>query len=360
MQPFEWICISIIGLFTMVINILIFQQECKRRKLKQVKFTCEILQLSAFVCIGAGILFGFAIFVAFFDGICHIMYHLVVAMMAIQAFGMGCYQLSRLHYCFSQTKVYSKTGYPNWLFILMYIIGVLWCIYAVISPWFWIDMFLDCGIDKQFQFYTQGKSNTIITGHSDTVRHTTFYLVWDFGTLLLYIIKIISFQKYKFIDIDTYKHIMSILNRILILTILYEITGAVALLISIIHYQILIIRIAYWLSWGLVSIMLSCSMFLMQPHNIYQYRKLLKMLYASKLYYLCCCCVSIIRYEIEADNTEKENTYIEPEDNTEKENTHTDSGTTANLKDECTPTIKSTQFSHKESQDYDAQIAIID
>ena len=42
----------------------------------------------------------------------------------LQGLAMGLYQISRLFYCFSSSKVHSNKGYPNWVFILMYGVGI--------------------------------------------------------------------------------------------------------------------------------------------------------------------------------------------------------------------------------------------
>ena len=51
-----------------------------------------------------------------------------------------------------------------------------------------------------------------------------------------------------------------------------------------------IIYILEWFGMGMLSISFNYSMYLMQHHNTNQYRKFLKFLYISKLYYICCCC----------------------------------------------------------------------
>ena len=65
---------------------------------------------------------------------------------------MGFYQLSRLYYCFSKNKIYSNKAYPNYLFIIMYIIGILLLFIGILSAWFGYIIIGKCGINNKFQY----------------------------------------------------------------------------------------------------------------------------------------------------------------------------------------------------------------
>ena len=97
---------------------------------------------------------------------------------------------------------------------------------------------------------------------------------------------------------------MSILYRMLILTIMYEII--IIFWLSIPIYWVIfgrtkLINILYAITAGLVSITVCYSMFLMQQHNDNEYKKFLNVLFKYNLYQICCCCKSLVIYEMGLD-----------------------------------------------------------
>ena len=107
-------------------------------------------------------------------------------------------------------------------------------------------------------------------------------------------------------EIDIYNRIISILYRILILTLMYEIVIIFFIIVFIFTLFFLpkessITYVLLIMMGGLSSISLCYSMFLMQQHNDYEYKKFLKILHNFYLHYICCCCKSIIIYELELD-----------------------------------------------------------
>ena len=132
-------------------------------------------------------------------------------------------------------------------------------------------------------------------------------LLLAFLTNKIYIIKVLSFKKHKSVEINIYKRIMSILNRILILTIMYEITfipWIIILLFRAILTQTVLFSILNVIASGLLSMSICYSMFLMQQYNDDEYKKNLNILYKYNLYHICCCCKSMVIYEMEFDSNE--------------------------------------------------------
>eukprot|EP01084_Bolivina_argentea_P148921 260258_1 len=309
----QWITVSVIGLFVLLINGVILHKERTKRKSEKIDFINKSFKTLPLLCIICGTFLGFCMCTQYFDGICYISSQLNVVLFAWQSINMGLYQLSRLYYCFSKNKVYSNHGYPNCLFYVMIIIGICGFITWSIAPWFWTRTPINCYINNKYQG---------VQMYSASAYHpTTFigvptvgiiYLLWDFTTLLLYVAKVRSFRKYKTEQIDVYRRIMAILNKILILTFVYEIMVIFGFFVMVIAATNLqngaVFVILYAANWGCVTIVYSFSMFLMQEHNVKEYKKFLKLLYDMKLHYICCCCCkSIINHEIQLyfDSEEK-------------------------------------------------------
>ena len=108
----------------------------------------------------------------------------------------------------------------------MYIIGIGYMLQAMIAPWvtFYYTYKLECGLNHKYQYYSTnsyGLANARIWGQISI----TCFISWDVMTLLLYAIKVIQFRckhDEQTSSKDAIQRIMSILNRILVLTILYQ------------------------------------------------------------------------------------------------------------------------------------------
>ena len=99
---------------------------------------------------------------------------------------------------------------------------------------------------------------------------------------------------------------MSILQRVVLLTILYEIPVVWVFISGVIldamnsesnrdtlithDNKVIIAAGLYRTSWLLASIVINLSIFLMQQHNSKEYEKFLRMVYKCKLYHVFCCC----------------------------------------------------------------------
>ena len=111
------------ALVSLSVAVLILFSETKKRLTGEVIFpdNARSLQVFSYSCI----MFG-AINIVFdilerIDNICVVSQGLACVADILQLSSMEYFQLSRLHYCFSRERVHSNNGYPNWLFILMYI-----------------------------------------------------------------------------------------------------------------------------------------------------------------------------------------------------------------------------------------------
>ena len=83
---------------------------------------------------------------------------------------------------------------------------------------------------------------------------------------------------------------MGILNRILILTFLYEILAIFGVLISILYnnfgHEMVWIEVMFYIGTGSTTVALSISIYLMQQHNDDDYEKFLVFLDGTKLKYV--------------------------------------------------------------------------
>eukprot|EP01084_Bolivina_argentea_P305328 527454_1 len=234
-EAVEWISISLIGLFALIANSWILRREYKKRQLHDITFTTKWLKIWSLLGIIAGIIWSFLVCMQYYPIVCQIGDQSTMATVVAQGVVIGFYQLSRLYYCFSQSKVYSNKGYSNGLFYVMFFIGSFLFINVVCFPWlitFAVDTLYACGINNNYQYFN---NNAPISDHQlyGAWLGITLpvYLLWDFMTVLLYSIKALSFRKYNSKEVEVHKRIMSILSRILILTALYEICMALFIIV---------------------------------------------------------------------------------------------------------------------------------
>ena len=233
-------------------------------------------------------------------GVCYITGFIQNVFYSSQLILMGFYQLSRLYYCFSKNKAYSNKGYSNWIFIIMITIGLLLnIIYPLINLLSGIIILKSqCHINTknlEFEYKSINPSEFIdYTPPDISVFLVAFvYICWDTSTLLLYIFKIRSFKRvYKETQPNVYQRILSILYKIVILTLFYQIELVIITIGGSIITEFLddiAFTILSTLGICINSITISLAMYLMLPHNMEQYAKFLKIVYWFKCHYVCCC-----------------------------------------------------------------------
>ena len=206
---------------------------------------------------------------------------------------MGFYQLSRLHYCFSNSQIHSDKGYPKWLFNIMYTIGIILAINYIASIEFVKNGHIfqtKCGINDKYEFFYQPLD--LITTNISSLYYFGVGLcfsIWDLFTLYLYISKIKTFRVYQHKNPSVYKRIKSILQKVFILTVFYQIVGVCSILIdAMIEPKGLLYSLIYAVSIYSIPLAIGISMWLMMDHNVNKYRKFLMFVQYLKLNYLCC------------------------------------------------------------------------
>eukprot|EP01083_Nonionella_stella_P055218 145731_1 len=311
-SPTEWISKCVVYLLAIIVNGLILLREVLKRKSERAHFTTKSLEYTSIFTVLCGLIASFFGFMDSFNIFCTIGTNGSWIFEFFQVILMGFYQLSRLHYCFAQSQVHSNKGYPNWLINLMYAIGV--CIGLSSLCWAAFGNPISCGINTNYEMvrtYSDTENNLWIYFIWLNVT-ITLYLIWDLGTLSLYINKRQSFRKFESENIDIYRRIALILNRILILTVFYELIVLLAMIIALLtdfYPHVLGVHgsILHYFVLELSNVATSYSMIMMQEHNNQEYHLCLKITYAIGLCHVCCCCFqSNVRYELDIHKKEKE------------------------------------------------------
>ena len=226
---------------------------------------------------------------------------------------MSFYQLSRLHYCFSNQQLHGNKGYPLWVFLVVITIWTITYTMQWIQYIFVNTLPYHCGYrDDLSFFYRMSKRAIFFDGDrsDDEWVHQIYYL-WDtivhmiplmsdIMILLLYLFKdweIGKSQKSK--ENGVWNNVLFILHRIVIITIFYQICFIFLVSFYIISGMFLGLEdtVMKVVVNELVSEMLICyiainsfSMFMMMDHNTKAYVHFLHFLRRFGLNYLCCCC----------------------------------------------------------------------
>ena len=181
---------------------------------------------------------------------------------------------------------------------------ILNCSMMLTGSIFAIDLTNYCGISKDWKYiqHEDGLTNDVakILNIGFAMAHFL-----DFLTLILYIHKVSSFKKYKSDKYDgVHKRIMSVLLRVTICTLLYQIPAYFLYLPTAILYfqgdnrKVLWIQVLLWISLLIWMITLNYSMYLMQSHNTKEYHVFMRCLVRIRILNLCYCCKDGIQYEM--------------------------------------------------------------
>ena len=123
-NQYQWIPVSISGCICMFIQIYILKLEFRIRQKVDRIFNSSFAKISPIFTIICGVIYSFFWFIRYFQFVCHVSIQIIFIFAAGIGISTGLYQLSRLYYCFAQTKTHHNIGYPKYMFILMYIIAL--------------------------------------------------------------------------------------------------------------------------------------------------------------------------------------------------------------------------------------------
>eukprot|EP01084_Bolivina_argentea_P150975 263579_1 len=301
-EPSRWIVHTCLYLLAAVINGLLLHYAWTKRNKQNVKFISVSMQIYPLLSLLAGFLrdiFGSLMFIPLF---CYFSQAFTYFVSIMQLIFMGYFQLARLKYCFSNSQIHSKKGYPQCVFIVMYTVPIPIMIYLLAFMWFDFVK-LKCKWDVNFN-YTETYWRYLKNDPFRIALPGVIIYVWDIITLILYVTKTISFRfnKKEMIEkqMHVWKRIKFILNRVILLTLCYWIYN-IFLVIFAMQSSILSGGDApNYLSfvWFLIissfhSICINCCVFLMEEHNSSEYARFLRILNKYKFYYICfpCCCL---------------------------------------------------------------------
>ena len=304
-QPSYWMSLSITTIIRIVMSFVMVKHEIQKRRQSDIKFTTNSLKYTSISCVFSGLLANICLFLMWFDGLCIFMHWLGAVLIYIQYLSMGFYQLSRLYYSFANNQIHSGKGYGKWVFIIMIIFGIV--IFAIHSISSMFDntsgLNAKCGINSKFEhyFYQINNNHEMLTFYGIFIS-ALLYVLWDLGTLALYMAKIRMFKTYKTSEPIVYKRISSILYKIAIITLFYDITSLILLVLSLILY--LLCTQSQWFCWATdvtarsSTILYGVSMMLMMDYNTELYARFLRCIYRMKLYLCCCCCSFMVIEEL--------------------------------------------------------------
>ena len=302
LPPKFWITRTAFAVMFVILSFLIMKRELKKRFFQRqikVEFTTKILQYSSLM----GIISSFITFtmssLGFFNITCIFGRFIGYVFVSIQFTSMGFYQLSRLYYCFANSQIHSNRGYPKWLFIIMCIIGI------IVLPTYPISILYSasgtvikshCGIsgDDWYHYYQDANPKVSSRTGGLWAIASLIYFIWDITTILLYVWKIRLFKQYhKESQPIVYKRILSILYKIFILTLFYEVATVISVVTNIQGDRMIINAIMG--SFRFIPPFSYCyAMFLMMDHNHSEYIMFLRVIAKLRLHICCCCCCGYI------------------------------------------------------------------
>ena len=297
LRPVHWCIWLFIGIITAIIISTVIQFECKKRRLKSTLFASDNLKFTSAASIVCGMIAAIYLCLEMLPGVCLLEHSVSLAFFAAQFIFLGLYQLSRLHYCFGKHSAHHEKGYPKWLFIAMVIIGIAIWLSWVILVTFGQSKPSTCRFTKDLNLeFVYRNSSILFEGNLDEQQnqfyechHLIFGMLhlWDITTLLLYCCKIKTFRKLSALQRDAvWRKIMFILERIVIITLFYQIS---LFLVNLSHYlavkmresQVSIVLVIPNLTIGcasLMAVLYALSMYLMMDHNSDEYVQFLRCL----------------------------------------------------------------------------------
>lgn len=195
------------------------------------------------------------------------------------------YQITRLKFCFSSQSIHSQMyGYNNWIFNVLYLIGFIFIAYGILLG------FMSFTVSEQ-----EPNLGCLVEENDDKViasaglSFIVSYICWDVSILLLYIYKIQQINRNKNLKKNDkiYIRIKNILNKITILTIIFELQSFVFVTSYIIGAVIFNIKTLIDAVNGPIFCILDVIVIkLMMEHNDEQYQHFLNFCKCLRRYHI--------------------------------------------------------------------------
>ena len=297
----EWLPISITAFVFGITSLCILRSEIYRRGIPSAQFPNPFLKHLSILCMVFSFLCQFFWMLYGFPGACTFVGYIGFSFSLFSGHTMGLYQVSRLYYCFSNSQVHSKRGYPKAVFIIMYTLLILSVICGVSRFVFTAGLLnRKCVILDNLQMTSESMFNIDFSSSVGTVFYiwaditVILLLSTDVLTLFLFCNKIKMFRRLKSDEIETiHRRVTGILYKVIILTIFYEVCFGYWTVINFPAIRIFPQHtVMYWvLTTQITTLSLNLSIYLMMDHNEAEYIKFLKCMNKSKCdyFYYCCC-----------------------------------------------------------------------
>ena len=306
LSPLYWSLWLIIGIISTIVVSCIAQSEHKKRRSQSNLFASDHLKITSALSIVSGLGTSIGLCLTSMPVFCLFSFTIVDLTFCFQFLFLGLYQLSRLHYSFSKSSARHANGYPKWVFILMVAVvitlTVSWTTLFTLGPPFPSK----CGFKRNLSFEWHYKNRGVLFGGNLDEQNEQFSLyfaviigiasMWDITTLLLYSYKIKSFRKVTSLSQDAvWRKIMFILQRIIIITLFYQISMILCQLVAVfVRYSLdndnVLRETVLHIEGALLTMLWSISMYLMLEHNTNEYLKFLRCFKKSGLKYVYFCC----------------------------------------------------------------------
>ena len=205
--PPVWIARVVIGAIGFAITGLVLYSDIKKRRRPTTQFYSNYLRWTSAVCIWCAPITPLFLILTVFPGFCMIRFVATVMTLLTQSMFLSFYQLSRLHYCFSNQQLHGNKGYPQWV-NLMITIGIMIWISTLMVYILVVTLPSKCGYtDSVSLFYRFRERAILFDGDSfrdkwmmqiyhlwNTATSVSFH-TWDLTILLLYLFKIYRIGK---------------------------------------------------------------------------------------------------------------------------------------------------------------------
>ena len=306
LSPLYWSIWLVVGIICTIVVGCIARSEYKKRRSESNLFASNHLKITSALSIVSGLSTSIGLCLTPMPGFCLFSFTAVDLTFCFQMIFMGLYQLSRLHYSFSKTSTLHANGYPKWVFMMMVTVSITMLVSWTLLNTLGVPLPSNCGFKKDLSFEWHYKDRGVLFGGNLDEQNEQFaqYFViitgiitmWDITTLVLYSYKIKSFRKASGLSHDAvWRKIMFILQRIIILTLFYQISMILCILIAVFvgyssaNDNVLGGTILH-IETALMTMFWSISMYLMMEHNTDEYLQFLRCFKISGLKYVYFCC----------------------------------------------------------------------
>ena len=187
----NWLISTGISIICFLISSAMYLRERRNRQRSHRVVPCKYLSASSYLCIILGPITTFLDILVYFPVFCHIYYILNPPTGMLQTAAMEFYQLSRLHYCFSRNRVHAHNSYPNWVFVVLFVVLLIWFFSVIITSYSWWPT--ECRIRSEGTAVTRGIE--LFVNRFWTSIIMSLYVVLEVTTVLLYWCKVRSLRK---------------------------------------------------------------------------------------------------------------------------------------------------------------------